>query len=286
MPTAMIDGIATHYEVLGSGPPLLMFSPGGFDARLEKWTTLGKYAELKLLSHLPERYRCIIFDRRESGESGGKVERITWDHYAEQGRGLLEHLEVDRAHMMGGCMGCGPVQALAVANPEVVMSMILYWPVGGARYRIRGRARFAEHLAYVRENDLGAVISLARSHDKNFAEDPRVGPWVSVMRRDEGFAETYAAMDTHEYLQLVGDISRGLHDRDTAPGAQPEDLFDVDLPALIVPGQDTSHPTSAARYLEECLSGAEYWDAPVAEQTEQATSARILDFLASVSEAL
>jgi hypothetical protein len=26
MPTAIIDGIATRYEVLGSGPPLLMYA--------------------------------------------------------------------------------------------------------------------------------------------------------------------------------------------------------------------------------------------------------------------
>jgi hypothetical protein len=46
-----------------------------------------------------------------------------------------------------------------------------------------------------------------------------------------------------------------------------------------VPGQDTSHATSAARYLEECLPIAEYWDVPVAEQTEETVPARILKFL-------
>ena len=49
MPTALIDGITTRYEVMGSGPPLLMWAPGGFDATLEKWTTLGVYARIKLL---------------------------------------------------------------------------------------------------------------------------------------------------------------------------------------------------------------------------------------------
>ena len=29
MPFANIDGINTRYEVIGQGPPLLMFSPGG-----------------------------------------------------------------------------------------------------------------------------------------------------------------------------------------------------------------------------------------------------------------
>ena len=52
MPTAIINGITTRYEVVGSGPPVLMFSPGGFDASLEKWSTLGVYARTKLLDGL------------------------------------------------------------------------------------------------------------------------------------------------------------------------------------------------------------------------------------------
>src|SRR6187200_832081 len=74
MATATIDGIETRFDVIGSGPPLLMMSPGGFDATLEKWRTQGVYTRLKLLDHLPRHYTCIVYDRRESGESGGRVE--------------------------------------------------------------------------------------------------------------------------------------------------------------------------------------------------------------------
>src|SRR3712207_5736097 len=103
MPTAIIDGIETRYEVMGSGPPLLMFSPGGFDATVEKWSTQSVYAKIKLLDHLPQKYTCIAFDRRECGQSGGRVERITWAHYVAQGRGLLDHLGIAQAHLIGGC---------------------------------------------------------------------------------------------------------------------------------------------------------------------------------------
>jgi hypothetical protein len=64
---ATIDGIATRYEIVGEGPPLLMYAPGGFDATLEKWRTLGVYERIKLLEHLPKKFRCIVFDRRECG---------------------------------------------------------------------------------------------------------------------------------------------------------------------------------------------------------------------------
>jgi len=279
VPITVIDGIATHYEVVGAGPALLMFSPGGFDATLEKWTTLGVYARIKLLEHLPQQYRCIVFDRRETGRSGGRVERLTWDHYVAQGKGLLEHLGEDRAHLLGGCMGCCPVLRFAVTHPDVVRSMVLYWPVGGAHYRIRGHARMTEHLRYVAEHGLAGVVALARATDAGFGKDPRIGPWAPVIRADTAFAERYAKLDVAEYRRIVTDTANALIDRDTAPGAEPEALFDVEIPALIVPGKDAAHATSAARYLEECLPQAEYWDLPPDAQTAANAPAKLLEFL-------
>jgi pimeloyl-ACP methyl ester carboxylesterase len=281
--TAVIDGIETHYDVLGDGPPLLMFSPGGFDATIDKWRTQGIYATIKLLDHLPRRYRCIVFDRRETGQSGGRVERITWAHYAAQGIGLLDHLGLERAHVMGACMGVCAAAALAVAQPARVQSLVLYFPVGGARYRMQGHARFGQHLAYAQEHGLAGVVSLAAAGDKSFGADPRGGPWVSVLRRDPAFAVRYAAQDPERYKLIVTATARGLFDRDTAPGAEPEELMQLDLPALIVPGRDHAHALSAARYLEECLPRAQYWDVPVAGQTETTAPARVLEFLDTAS---
>jgi pimeloyl-ACP methyl ester carboxylesterase len=279
MPTAVIDGITTRYEVVGSGPPLLMYSPAGFDATLDKWTTQGVYARIKLLNHLPRKYSCIIFDRRETGQSGGRVEHLTWAHYVAQGKGLLEHLKIKRAHLMGGCMGCCPVLAFGVAYPETVMSMVLYWPVGGAKYRINSHMRFLQHLAYVQIHGLAEVVALVNREGKPFGADPRGGPWASVIRNDSDFAEFYAKQDVEKYKLIVLGMARTLFDRDTAPGAEPEDLLRLDTPALIVPGHDPSHATSAARYLEECLPRSEYWDVPVEGQTEESVAPRLLKFL-------
>ena len=279
---AVIDGITTRYEVRGSGAPLLMFSPGGFDAALDRWTTLGVYARIKILDHLSRTYNCIVFDRREAGQSGGRVERVTWAHYVEQGRGLLKHLNLDRAHIVGGCMGCCPAVAFGVRHPEATLSLLLYWPVGGARYRINGHLRFAEHVAYVKQHGLEPVVSLVRSSGKSFGEDPRGGPWASVLRRDAAFAEAYMRQNVADYAQLVTGMARALLDRDTAPGAEPEDMLKLNTPALIVPGRDATHATSAARYLEECLPNAQYWDVPVDKQTEETAPARMLEFLDSV----
>jgi len=279
MPTVTIDGLRTRYEVVGSGPPLLMFSPGGFDATLDKWSTLGVYASTRMLDYLSATYSCITFDRREAGESAGRIETITWAHYLEQGKGLLDHLGITRAHLMGGCMGCAPVLAFGVAYPAMTRSMVLYWPVGGAKYRINSHKRLTEHLTYVEEHGLAAVVALVRKDGKSFGADPRGGPWAPVLKRDREFADAYARMDIDRYRAIIASLGRSLFDRDTAPGAEPEDLLRLDIPALVVPGHDASHATSAARYLEECLPRAEYWDVPVEDQTEDTVPARLLAFL-------
>jgi pimeloyl-ACP methyl ester carboxylesterase len=281
MPTATIDGIATYYELIGDGPPLLMFSPGGFNATLENWRSFGIYERLDLLEHLSKHYTCVTYDRREAGRSGGRVERIGWGDYAAQGSGLLDELRIGEARLMGGCIGCSIAAAFAVAHPERTMSIVLYSPAGGARYRITQHARFAEHIAFVREEGLAQVVELASSDDKTFAQDPRVGPWANVIRNDRAFAEDYVRREIERYVALLEDWADSLFDRDTVPGAEPEDLLALEIPALVVPGDDPNHATSAARYLEECLPRSEYWDVPVAEQTEEIAAARVLQFLQS-----
>lgn len=281
MATTITDGISTQYDILGYGPPLLMYAPGGFDATMEKWSTQGVYATLRPLQHLTRDYTCIIFDRREAGNSGGRIERITWQHYVRQGVGLLDHLGIDKAHIMGGCMGCCSAVALAVAHPNRVLSQILFWPVGGARYRLNAQQRFMSHLAFVQANGLAAVVEVA-SAGKSFGADFRGGPWASVIRADESFARDFVKLDPTQYALIIAGMSRGMIDRDTAPGAEPEDMMRLSIPTLIVPGSDASHATSAAHFLKECIQGSDYCDIAVADQTEAVVMPRLMEFLSKV----
>lgn len=279
MPFAVLDGIRTRYETIGQGPELLLFSPGGFDASLENWTSFGRYRDLGLVESLSPHFTCVVFDRRESGQSGGRLERLTWQRYVAQALGLLDHLGIERAHAMGGCVGCSTAALLAIADPSRIRSLVLFSPAGGYTYRAAQHRRFTQHLGFVMSQGLPAVVELARSSDAGFSKDPRVGPWAAVLRSDDAFATSYAAFDPDRYATVVSGTVRLLFDRDTVPGPEPEDLAVLDTPALIVPGEDQSHTRSAARYLQECLPAGEYWDVPVAEQTPAASSARILQFL-------
>jgi hypothetical protein len=104
-----------------------------------------------------------------------------------------------------------------------------------------------------------------------------------VLKHNPAFAEAFARQDIERYELIITGMARTLFDRDTAPGAEPEDLLRLYLPALVIPGNDASHATSAARYLHECLPNSEYWDAPVDEQTEATAAPRILRFLESAN---
>ncbi|HET7667045.1 MAG TPA: alpha/beta hydrolase [Mycobacterium sp.] len=281
--TAVVDGIVTHYDVAGSGPPLLMFSPGGFNATMDSWQIHGLYQRTGMLARLRERFTCITFDKRESGRSGGRVERVRWTDYVNQGIGLLDELGYGRVHVMGACVGCSIATVMATTHRDRVAGMVLYSPAGGPKYRRKQHARFAAHLAYVAEKGLAGVVALAGATEAGFSDDGRVGPWVSVLRSDPEFAARYVELDVARYETIVAGMSRLLFDRDTVPGAEPEDLLTLDIPALIVPGQDASHAPSAARYLQECLPAAQYWDVPVTGQTADTAPARVIEFLDSLT---
>ncbi len=185
---------------------------------------------------------------------------------------------------MGGCMGVSCAAAFGVLEPETTLSLVLYWPVGGAKYRLSSHQRFAEHLAYVAQNGLQGVADLVAKDGKPFNADPRGGPWASVLKTDKAFRRGLRQAGRRELqAHRRSRMARTLFDRDTAPGAEPEDLMRLDIPALIVPGRDNFHATSAARYLEECLPKSEYWDVPVEKQTEDVTAARVIEFLGKVS---
>jgi len=277
MPVATIDGIDTYYEIYGSGTPLLMFAPGGFDATIEKWRVASAWTGIDAIQTLASEHMVIVYDRRESGRSGGRVERLSWASYTRQGKALLDRLKIDSAFVMGGCMGCSVASAFGAHYPEATLGLVLHWPVGGYRWKANGRDRFLRHFNFAKKAGIKGVVERARS-GKSFWTDPEAGPWASVIERAPDFAETFAAEHLERYLGIVSSVGQSIFDRDTAPGAEPEELLGIKAPALIIPGDDPSHATSAAHYLRELLPGAEFWNVMPPEQSTQGVCDKVLSF--------
>lgn len=277
MPTASIDGIDVYYETYGSGSPILMLAPGGFDATIEKWRVATAWTGLNALDKLSSQHRLIVYDRRESGKSGGRVERLSWSLYARQGMQLLDHLNVEAAFIMGGCMGCSVALSFGVNFPEATLGLVLHWPVGGYRWKKSCRERFRRHLAFVEEKGLQGVVDRVKE-GSTFWTDAEAGPWASVIARDPDFARSFANQDPDRYLGLIATAGPALFDRDTAPGAEPEEIMGIKAPALVIPGDDPSHATSGAHYLRECLPHPEFWNVMPPEQSTETVCDRVLEF--------
>ncbi|MGH7827064.1 MAG: alpha/beta fold hydrolase [Candidatus Binatia bacterium] len=277
MALATIDGLEVHYEIYGSGSPIMMFAPGGFDATMDKWRVASAWTGMNALEALAKEHTLVLYDRRESGKSGGRVERLGWATYTRQAKALLDHLDISSAYVMGGCMGCSVALAFGVHYPEATRALLLHWPVGGYRWKAAGLERFGRHGSLARQHGLSGVVERARA-GKSFWLDPEAGPWASVIERDTHFAERFMAQDLERYLGIIATSARSFFDRDTATGPEPEELMGIKALALIIPGDDPSHATSGAHYLRECLPHSEFWNVMPAEQTTRKVCDRILDF--------
>ena len=277
MPTAILDGIETYYETYGSGTPILMCAPGGFDATIDKWRVASAWTGTDALKTLGAQHTLIAYDRRECGQSTGRIERLNWASYTRQGKALLDHLKIDSAIVMGGCMGCSVALAFGVHYPGVTRGLILHWPVGGYRWKVAAQERFMRHHSFTRQNGLRGVIERAQEK-KNFWQDPESGPWAGLIARDKSIAEEFLRQNLERYLGIIITSGRSLFDRDTATGAEPEELMGIDVPALIIPGDDPSHATSGAHYLRELLPKANLWNVMPPAQTTQNVCHQILEF--------
>jgi len=282
MPFATLNGIRVHCEIQGSGPPLLMFAPGGFRSVLSRWTAQGgkeAWKEMDGLATLSRHFTTIAYDRREAGLSGGRVEPLTWDLYVEEAKALLALAGAQQAYILGCCMGASLALAFAVRHPAACKGLLLHWPVGGYRWMMKGHTFFKRHMDFVRAQGLEAVVKRAPAGE-NFWYDPEIGPWGSPCAVYPEFAAEFVRQDVDRYLEICA-RSRDALFNDTMPsGASGAELMRIEIPALIMSGNDASHAVSASWALKELMPRAELWDVLPPRQNGPNTLEQVLRFQA------
>lgn len=116
MPLATLpSGLRLAYESRGRGETVLLIAGLGRDRRM--WD-----AQVPALS---ERLRVVTFDNRGVGESEKPAGPYTAGQMAEDAAGLLDVLEVERAHVAGASLGGLIAQELALSRPERVSRLAL-----------------------------------------------------------------------------------------------------------------------------------------------------------------
>ena len=279
MPFATLDGIKTHYVKQGSGPVLLMMAPRGFESTLQSWE-FGKWKEMNAIDALSRHFTVVAYDRREAGLSGGRVEVLTWKVFAQHAKLLLEHLDIEKAFLLGVCMGVGVATQFACLYPEACAGLILAQPVGGHRWKVRAHSFFNRHIDFVREFGLDVVRERAKG--KNFMRDPEAGPWASPIFNDPAFAERFVKQDLDAYIETLSRSRDALFPDTFVSGPLPEELVALDIASSIWPGDDASHSTSGAQQLRELLPRMEYWDLHPSQQTHHNMLERMVAFKKTV----
>ena len=115
MSTAKVGAIELYYEEQGSGDPLLLIMGLAADSR----------AWLFQVPDFAGRYRTITFDNRGVGRSSKPPGPYSIHEMADDAAGLLEALDIARAHVVGVSMGGMIAQELALRHPQRVRGLVL-----------------------------------------------------------------------------------------------------------------------------------------------------------------
>src|SRR4051812_9950052 len=140
MPVASLNGCEIHYDVHGEGDPLVCVHGLGCDRRA--WALqIGPFSE---------RYKTVVFDNRDVGQSSLATDDYTTADMAGDVLALADHLELESFHLLGISLGGMVSQQVALAAPQRVRTLTLAVTHGGVQKagRVRGRllGSYARHL--------------------------------------------------------------------------------------------------------------------------------------------
>ncbi|MCR2821762.1 2-succinyl-6-hydroxy-2,4-cyclohexadiene-1-carboxylate synthase [Lederbergia panacisoli] len=112
-----VDGIDYYYEVSGSGEPLILLH--GFTGDSSTWDSIKSY--------LIESFKIISIDIIGHGNTASPIEssKYTMEQVTAHICLLMNHLSLDKAHILGYSMGGRLALSFSIAFPERVKSLIL-----------------------------------------------------------------------------------------------------------------------------------------------------------------
>lgn len=159
-----IKGIPINYESQGEGPPIVLVH--GLGGTCNIWhaqrVTLSKY------------FRVIALDLSGSGRSDHSRRPYSMDAWVDEIAGLIDHLQVDQAVIVGHSMGTVIVQKFAARYPEKTRALVLagglveLGPPGKEAFTKRAESVEKDGMIAVADAVLGGALS-AGTRERNLA---------------------------------------------------------------------------------------------------------------------
>lgn len=151
MPKALINGLNIHYQQVGHGPDVVLVH--GITGSLAYWW-------VRTVPYLKNEYRVTTYDLRGHGHSDMPPEGYTSADMANDLIGLLDHLEIPRAHLVGHSFGGPIILHTALLHPERVADLVIVDSDVPALHHLNQRqewAYFEAHKAWLADT-LSLVI--------------------------------------------------------------------------------------------------------------------------------
>jgi 3-oxoadipate enol-lactonase len=241
MPYAVTpDKVKLHYEETGQGTPIVFVHEFAGDHR--SWEPQ--------MREFGKRYRCIAYAARGYTPSDvpADTEAYTYKHVMRDCVAVLDHLKIDKAHLIGLSMGGYTCLQVALNHPGRVRSMVL----AGA-----GSGSVRSETAEFHKSSQALSERFLREGSKAVAETYGLGPSrVPFLVKDpRGFAEFSRMLAEHD-AQGSANTSRGFQ------GGRPS-LYDFEdeirklaTPALIVVGDEDERCIEPSLFLKKTLSAS------------------------------
>ena len=116
MPNAKVNGFKLYYEIHGEGFPLLIIL--GLSENIY-------WLDPPLIKDLSKSFKVIVFDNRDVGRSDKTESDFTSKMMADDTLGLMDALNINKAHTLGHSLGGFVSQELVLNYPERVERLIL-----------------------------------------------------------------------------------------------------------------------------------------------------------------
>lgn len=209
------DGTTLHYDVTGSGRPLVLLHAGIADRRM--WDPQR--------SALCDQYRVIRYDMRGFGNT--RLSSGPFAHHRDL-VALLDELKAEQATLVGASMGGAVALNAALARPERVEALVL---VDAA---IHGYNDWSEEFrAFGRAED----DALDRG-DLDAAVELNVRMWLDRPGRSPVSAEAVSLVRTMQRRAFELQLAEPRAEEETLEPMADERLHEVNVPTLVVTGED------------------------------------------------
>jgi pimeloyl-ACP methyl ester carboxylesterase len=265
------DGVKLYYEETGSGTPIVFVHEFAGDFR--SWEPQVR--------HFARRHRCVVYNARgwPPSEVPDDVARYSQARARDDVRCVLDHLAIDKAHIVGLSMGGFATLHFGLTYPDRALSLV----VAGAGYGAERdqRERFREEAVVI-------AAKLEREGMAAFAEAYAYGPTrVQFENKDpRGFAEFKAMLAEHS-AKGAANTQLGIQRERPSLYDLEDGLKKLTVPTLVLNGDEDWPCLAPGVFLKRAIPSAALQIIPNAGHTinieePDAFNAALRDFIVQV----